>query len=74
MGCRWIEALLAIVIIVFTKWSGMIFTGTVSMWIVIVSAVLLLLHALFCKHCNGLCMGMMKSGKSSSRSGRRRRR
>ena len=70
MGCRWIEAILAVLVIVFTWWPSQILSAAVSMWIVIVSAALLLVHALFCKNCEGLCMGMMKS-KSG---GRRRRR
>ncbi|MBI4116427.1 hypothetical protein HY449_01645 [Candidatus Pacearchaeota archaeon] len=67
MGCRWIEAILAVLIIVFTWWPTQILSAVVSMWVVIVSAALLLVHALFCKNCEGLCMGMMKQRRSGGR-------
>lgn len=72
MGCRWLEAILALVIIVFTYWPTMLFSTMTSEWIVIVAAVLLLIHALFCAKCKGLCMGMMGGSRRSS--GHRRRR
>ena len=48
MGCRWIEALLAIVIIVFAypklvDWN--------NEWVIIAAAALILLHVLFCSKC-----------------------
>ena len=75
MGCRWLEALLAVVIIVFTKWPTMVLSANSSMWVVIVAAAVLLVHSLFCDKCKGLCRGMMKgrSRSSSSRHKRRRR-
>ncbi|MEK6760455.1 MAG: hypothetical protein AABX93_00875 [Nanoarchaeota archaeon] len=72
MGCRWLEALLAVVIIVFAYWPTMVFSANISMWIVIAAAAVLLVHALFCDKCKGLCRGMMKSGRSSGRHKRRR--
>jgi len=56
MNCGWIQAILAVVIIVFTIWPTSIFSATVSWWLVIISAVLLLWHAVSCKKCDKLCM------------------
>ena len=63
VNCRWIEGVLAVLILVFVIWPTQIFSATVSWWIVIVSAVLLLVHSLSCYNCNGLCVGMMKGKK-----------
>ncbi|MFH1325810.1 MAG: hypothetical protein ABIH49_03540 [archaeon] len=79
MYCRWTEAVLAIVIIVFTWWPTQILSAMVSKWIVIVAAAYLLLHAFTCKHCKGIMMGMKSKPASrttrvrSKRSRRRRR-
>ena len=62
-----LEAILAVAIVVFTWWPSQILSAVVSMWIVIVSAVLLLLHALFCKHCEGICAGWMKGNNKRRR-------
>lgn len=47
--CNWVEAVLAVVIIIFAYRSS----GG-PLWIVVVAGVLLLLHALLCKMC-GRC-------------------
>ena len=73
MGCRWLEALLAIVIMAFTYWPTMVFTANTSTWIVIAAAAVLLVHSLFCHKCNGLLHGAMNSGRRSSGHKRRRR-
>ncbi|HJZ18983.1 MAG TPA: hypothetical protein VJ208_02660 [Candidatus Nanoarchaeia archaeon] len=62
-NCNWIESILATAILVFTFWPTAIVSAMISKWIIVVSAALLLLHALFCKKCEGLCTGMMKSGR-----------
>jgi len=74
MGCRWLEALLAIVIISFTYWPTMVFSANTSMWIVIGAAAVLLVHSLFCDKCKGLCSGLMRSGRSRHGSRHKRRR
>ena len=72
MGCRWLEAILAVVIIVFAYWPTMIWTNPMwSEWVVIVSAALLLLHALFCMKCKGVCSGLLSGSRGRSRSRRR---
>lgn len=45
-NCRWTEGVLAAVIIVFAVWPTLIFSATVSKWIVVVAAAILLVHAL----------------------------
>ncbi len=56
--CNWVEAILAIVIIV-SAWMA----GASSKWIVIIAALILLLHAMFCKKCQMCEPAMMKSSK-----------
>ncbi len=54
--CEWLKKLLPAVILVFVIWPDSIFSTTVSWWIVVVSAVLLLVHQFACKKCcNGSC-------------------
>lgn len=60
MNCGWIQAVLAVLILVFAFWPTQIVSSTVSMWIVIVSAALLLIHAVVCMKCNGICAPMSK--------------
>jgi phosphatidylglycerophosphate synthase len=63
-NCKWTETILALVIIVFAFWEV-----TYSMWIIIIAAVLLLIHAFRCKNC-GTCMpekGMQVSGSRKKR-------
>ena len=58
--CAWIEGVLAVVILVFAIWPGIV---SWSNWVIIVAAALLLYHSLSCHKCGGLCVGMMKGGK-----------
>jgi len=67
MGCRWLEAILAVVIIVFAYWPTVVVSQQTSTWIVIVSAALLLLHALFCMKCKGVCSGLLSGSRSRKR-------
>jgi len=47
-NCKCGGGLLALVIIVFTLWTPAAWTK----WLVVVSGVLILLHALLCRHCS----------------------
>ncbi len=60
--CNWVEAILAIVIIV-SAWMG----GASSKWIVVIAALILLLHAMFCKKCQMCEPVTMKGPKSAKR-------
>jgi len=68
MHCGWIQTVLAALILVFAIWPTAIFSAMISWWIVVVSAALLLIHALVCHKCEGVCAKWMKP------SGRKRRR
>jgi len=47
-NCQWTEIILAILVIIFALWPGLI--GAVySKWIVVIAAVVLVIHALGCK-------------------------
>ncbi|MSS74558.1 hypothetical protein EXS72_02885 [Candidatus Pacearchaeota archaeon] len=59
--CSWVEAILAIVIIL-SAYLG----RTSSKWVIIVSALILLLHALMCKKC-GMCEMPQVSAKSTKK-------
>ena len=59
--CNWVEAVLAIVIVVFAYSAG-----ASSKWVVIVAALLLLLHALLCKKCQ-MCEASMMNVKSAKK-------
>lgn len=63
LNCRWVEGGLAALILVFVIWPTQIFSATVSWWLVVIAAAVLLVHSLFCHKCNGLCVGMMKGKK-----------
>ena len=63
VNCGWIQTVLAVLILVFMIWPTQIFSAMVSWWIVVVSAVLLLIHALSCHKCGGVCVGMVKGNK-----------
>ena len=65
-NCSWMELVLALVILIFVLWPTQVFSATVSMWLVVIAALLIAIHALFCTKCGGVCMGMMK-GKSKGR-------
>lgn len=43
MNCKWFEVVLALLIIVFALWQT-----SYSMWVIVISAALLLIHALMC--------------------------
>ena len=66
--CGWIQTVLSVLILVFVIWPTSIFPAMISWWIVVVSAALLLVHALVCNKCDGVCSKWMKSSR------RRRRR
>ena len=58
-NCKWTEAIIGIVIIVFVWWQ----VGTsVSQWIVTVAAALLILHAFRCDNCS-VNVSSVKKGK-----------
>lgn len=44
-NCMWTEVVLLALVLVFTIWPTLIFSAIVSFWIVVVSAVILLIHA-----------------------------
>ena len=68
-NCRWTEIVLAIVILVFVIWPTQIFSATVSWWLVVIAAAILLLHSIFHHKCGcDMC-----SGKGMKGSKRRRR-
>ena len=48
----WCEAILAIIILVFALWPQLLGV-TVSMWIVVIAAIILLIHSFMCKKCFG---------------------
>jgi len=58
-NCKWVELVLAVVILVFTIWPSQILSAGISWWLVVIAAVLLIVHSLFCSKCNGICAGMM---------------
>lgn len=75
-NCRWTEFILALVVLVFVIWPTQIFSATVSWWLVLVAAVLLLIHSIFHHRCGcEMCSsGMSKSSGMSRSSGVRRSR
>lgn len=56
-NCMWVEFVLAVVILVFAIWPGIV---SWSNWVIIVAAALLLIHALSCSKCGGVCVGKGK--------------
>ena len=69
MHCGWTQTVLALLILVFAIWPTAVFSSLVSRWIVVVSAALLLVHALVCHKCGGVCAKWMM--KPSHRKRRR---
>lgn len=61
--CKWIELVLAVVILVFTIWPSQILSTGISWWLVVIAAVLLVVHSLFCNKCGGVCAGIIKGKK-----------
>jgi len=67
------ESVLAMLILVFVIWPTQIFSATVSKWIVIIAAVLLILH-LFCpcrKSCEVASVNVKKPKKKFARKKKR---
>jgi len=62
-NCMWTEVVFAVLILVFTLWPALIFSAMVSKWIVVVSAAILLIHAVkpHPEHCGS--MGSSKGRK-----------
>jgi len=71
VNCGWVQTVLSALILVFVIWPTQILSAAVSWWIVVISAALLLVHALSCKKCGGLCCGigtdMKEAGKSKQK-------
>lgn len=72
-NCMWTEVVLAVLILVFTIWPTLIFSATVSYWIVVVSAAILLIHAVKV-HPEHYSSKRTSSARSRSRSSKKRRR
>lgn len=54
--CKYCNAILAIVILVFSFWSVNWTSWLTSRWIIVAAAVLILLHDMKCGHCSdGQC-------------------
>jgi len=71
--CGWVGVILSALILIFVIWPTQIIPQMYSWWVVVISAALLLLHALTCKRCMGI---LSKRSGASSRSvrGKRKRR
>ena len=65
VNCGWVQAVLSALVLVFVIWPTQILSATFSWWIVVVSAALLLWHAVSCKKCCGL---MCSIGSDTSES------
>jgi len=63
-NCKWTEIIIALVILIVTIWPNIV-GATVSMWLVVIAAALLLIHALKCG-CTGMC-GPSTSGKATKK-------
>ena len=48
--CKWAETVLSLIILVFTLWPTAIFSAMASKWLVVLSAVVLLVHSLSCRN------------------------
>jgi len=44
-NCMWTEVIFAALVLVFAAWPTLIFSAEISRWIVIISAAVLLIHA-----------------------------
>lgn len=49
-NCRWAETIFGVVILIVTIWPGLL-GASASMWVVIVVAALLVIHAWTCANC-----------------------
>lgn len=56
-NCQITEALLAVIILVFS------FVSWYSQWIIVVAAAILLIHSVSCKSCKSCDMGMAKPAR-----------
>jgi putative copper export protein len=63
--CRWLEVILLIVIIIFA-----LVQTAASKWLIFVAAIILLIHALFCK-CHSTCAKEPVKAKPKARRKRR---
>ncbi len=66
-NCKWVETVLAILIIVFAFWET-----SFSTWGIVIAAVLLLIHGWTCKNC-GMCKNCMEGGKVPKKQKTRKR-
>ncbi len=64
--CKHCAMVLAIVILVFSFWSVAWTNWLTSKWIIVASAVLILLHGLGCHKCRDRCMTKGPARKKSS--------
>jgi len=53
-NCKYPEIILGIVILGFVLWESTV-SWLPSKWIIVGASALLILHALFCKHCSTSC-------------------
>lgn len=59
MNCKWMEVILALLVIVFTFWSNWAYAS----WVVGISAILIVLHAFMCQSCHVGRHGMSMPGR-----------
>lgn len=67
LNCGWIQSVLAVLILVFVIWPTQILSATLSWWVVVVSASLLLIHAVVCKKCCGMICSISPTPKRKRR-------
>lgn len=53
LDCKWVEGILSVLILVSVIWPTLIFSANVSWWIIVISAILLLIHSFHCNKCSG---------------------
>jgi len=64
-NCKWTEVIIALVILIVVIWPDLL-GMSVSWWITIIAAVVLLAHAFMCKNC-GSCKTDAEAGMKKSR-------
>ncbi len=71
MNCKWIEGVLAVIVIIFALWQT-----SASQVILVIAGALFLIHALSCQKCGGACespqMSSARPAKKRKSCGRRR--
>ena len=73
--CKHCDAILAIVILVFSFWMVSWTSWLTSKWIIVAAAVLILLHGLKCSHCSGgSCDTKMPVRRTSKKAVKRKKR